>query len=192
ELPGGEELWLDTSVRFGPFGVLPEQAMGQRDAWLLPEPGRPLLHKQTPAAHPDAGKQVKLELRLSAQGDLAGTAEQGYHGFDGAHLGEALESLSSTQRNQALQAALSRNYPGAELTSLSIDIKRVVGAPVAIRYTFVASRYARTEGRKLILPTLTFPVHLGQRYVQVSSRQTPLFVDGTEKQHLSAILTVPD
>ena len=191
ELPGGEELWLDTSIRFAPFGQLPEQAMGQRDAWLMPEPGKLLLHKKTPAARPDASKQVKLELRLSPQGDLAGTAEEVYHGFDGAQLGEALEALSSTQRYQALQAALSRNYPGAELTSLSADIKRQVGAPVSIRYTFVASRYARTEGRRLILPTLTFPVRLGQRFVQVSSRQTPLFIDGTEKQNLSAILTVP-
>jgi len=191
ELPGGEELWLDTSIRFGPFGELPEQAMGQRDAWLMPEPGRALVHKKTPAARPGAGKQVKLELRLSAQGDLAGTAEEVYHGFDGAQLGEALEALSPAQRSQALQTALSRNYPGAELTSLSVDIKRQVGAPVGIRYTFVASRYARTEGRKLILPTLTFPVHLGQRFVQVSSRQTPLFIDATEKQNLRAILIAP-
>ena len=192
ELPGGEELWLDTSVRFGPFGLLPEQAMGQREAWLMPEPGRPLTRKKTPPAQADPGKQVKLALKLTAEGDLSGSAEEVYHGFDAAQLGEALESLSPTQRNQALQTALSRNYPGAELTSFTADIRRQVGAPVAIRYTFVASRYARVEGtRKLILPSLTFPVHLGQRFVQVSSRQTPLFIDGTERQHTVAALELP-
>jgi hypothetical protein len=43
----------------------------------------------------------------------------------------------------------------------------------------------------LILPSLTFPVHLGQRFVQVSSRQTPLFIDGTERQHTVAALELP-
>ena len=191
-LPGGEELWLDTSVRFGPYGALPEQAMGRREAWLLPEPGRPLARSKTPPARADPGKEVKLALKLTANGDLAGSAEEVYHGFDAAQLGEALESLSLTQRNQALQTALSRNYPGAELASFTAEIRRQVGAPVAIRYTFIASRYARAEGsQKLILPTLTFPVHLGQRFVQVSSRQTPLFIDGTERQHTVAVLELP-
>src|SRR5258708_20833558 len=131
-------------------------------------------------------------MKLNAEGDLSGSAEEVYHGFHAAQLGEALESLSPTQRNQALQTALSRNYPGAELTSFTADIRRQVGAPVAIRYAFVASRYARVEGtRKLILPSLTFPVHLGQRFVQVSSRQTPLFIDGTERQHTVAALELP-
>ena len=41
EVPGEEPVWVDTSVRFAPFGELPENAMGERDAYLLPEPGRP-------------------------------------------------------------------------------------------------------------------------------------------------------
>ena len=48
EVPGSEPVWVDTSVRFGPFGELPEPAMGGREAYLLPEPGKPLEKVETP------------------------------------------------------------------------------------------------------------------------------------------------
>ena len=31
--------WLDTVIRYGPFGLLPEQAANGLEAYLLPEPG---------------------------------------------------------------------------------------------------------------------------------------------------------
>ncbi|HEX4620358.1 MAG TPA: tetratricopeptide repeat protein, partial [Myxococcaceae bacterium] len=48
ELADGSVLWLDPLVRYAPFGELPEQALGEREAYLLPEPGRPLQKVKTP------------------------------------------------------------------------------------------------------------------------------------------------
>ena len=51
DLPGQAPVWVDTAVRFSPFGQLPEQASGMQ-AWILPEPGKPLESLTTPAPTP--------------------------------------------------------------------------------------------------------------------------------------------
>jgi len=42
-----------------------------------------------------------------------------------------------------------------------------------------------------MLPPLTFPVHLGRRFVQLGSRRTPLFVDDTELTRTHAEVQLP-
>ncbi|MHB8873938.1 MAG: tetratricopeptide repeat protein [Myxococcaceae bacterium] len=191
EVPGGE-VWLDPLVRFAPFGELPEQAMGGRDAYLLPEPGRALAKVKTPQRVDRPGKAVRLELALGADGKLTGEGEEIYSGFEAAQLAEALEALSADQRDQALQGALSRYFGGAELSNLKLDVKREVGAPLSVRYSFTAPRFARVEGEgKLVLGPLAFPAYLGRRFVQLGSRRTPLYVDGTEGSLFKATVTLP-
>ncbi|HVE83359.1 MAG TPA: tetratricopeptide repeat protein [Myxococcales bacterium] len=193
EPPGQPPLWLDTSLRFGPFGQLPEQAAGGRPAWLLPEPGRPGRALQTPLQPKEEGKRVELKLSLSADGVLSGSGDEIYSGREAAQLAEALEQLSPDQREQALQSALSRYFGGAELSSLRLDGKREVGAPITVHYEFRAPRFGRLEGeqKKMMLPPLTFPVHLGRRFVQLGSRRTPLFIDGTELTRTHAEVKLP-
>ncbi len=188
----GQTVWMDPLVRYAPFGELPEQAAGGRDAWLLPEPGRPMEKVQTPPRAQVGGKTVTLKLKLSADGKLAGSGEEVYAGLEAAQLIEALEALSPDQRSQALQSALSRYFGGADLSNLRLDFKREVGGSLAVRYDFTASRYARVEGDgKLVLGALTFPAYLGRRYVQVGSRRTPLFIDATEQSQTRVTLELP-
>lgn len=191
EVPGSTPVWLDAAVRFGPFGLLPEMALGERTAFLLPEPGRPLVRTVTPKAEPNPGRQTKLFLTLGEDGKLTGSAEESYVGYEAAQLGEGLESLPLTERNQALQSGISRYFPGAELTKLEVLIAHQVGAPMTLKYAFVAPRFGRVEGKQITLPTITFPAHLGRRYVQVSSRSTTLFVDSTEASTAHIQLTLP-
>ncbi|MBI3185448.1 MAG: hypothetical protein HYZ28_25185 [Myxococcales bacterium] len=192
ELPGGEVVWLDPAVRYGPFGELPEQASGERQAYLLPEPGRPLSKVKTPPKTERLGKLVSLSLRLEPDGTLAGEGEESYSGFEAAQLAEALEALSPDQRDQALQSALSRYFGGAELSSVKLDIHREVGAPLKVRYEFKAPRFARQESDgKLVLGSVTFPAYLGRRFVQVGSRRTPLYIDSTESSVTKATLELP-
>jgi len=190
ELPDGSEVWLDTLVRFGPFGELPEQATG-RDAWLLPEPGRPLRKLKTPPKSVSTGKEIQLKLKLEPDGKLSGWGRETYLGFEAAQLAEAFEALSPQQRDQALEGALSRYFGGAELSELKLDLKRDVGMPLVVQYSFAAPRFARVEGGQLVLGPLTFPAHLGRRFVQVGSRKTPLYVDSTERNHTVATLELP-
>lgn len=191
ELPDGQELWLDSLVRYAPFGELLEQAAG-RDAWLLPEAGKPTRQVKTPPKKASGGKEVKLKLKISSDGKLSGTGEETYLGFEAALLAEALEALSPQQRTQALQGALSRYFGGAELSDLHLDLKRGVGAPLVVRYAFTSPRFARAEADgKLVLDPLTFPAQLGRRFVQVGSRRTPLFIESTEQNHTLTTVELP-
>ncbi len=195
-LSDGQVLWLDPLVRYAPFNELPEFALGEREAWLLPEPGRPAQAVKTPPAGTTVAKTVTLTMSLSDDGVLRGSGLEVYSGFEAAQLGEALESVAPDQRDQALQAALSRYFGGADLSALKVDATRQVGGTVKVAYEFIARRFARSErleqgpGR-LIAGGLTFPHMLGRRYLAVPARKTPLFIEGTETSHLTATLSLP-
>ncbi|RKH32829.1 DUF3858 domain-containing protein [Corallococcus sicarius] len=192
EVPDEAPVWVDTSVRFGPFGELPEAAMGEREAYLLPEPGKPLEKVKTPALKPRAGKVVKLTLEIGADGKLSGQGEEAYSGFDAAQIAEAFEQLSAESRNQTLQGAVARYFGGAELSDVKLEHVEKVGAPFVLRYAFTVPRFGRMEGdNRMALGPLTFPALLGRRYVQVSSRSTPLYIDDTEASRTSVTLTLP-
>jgi cellulose synthase operon protein C len=191
QLEDGSVLWLDPLVRFAPFGELPEQATGGRETYLLPEPGRPLQKVKSPETPAAVGKDVRLDLTLSPDGQLSGTGVETYVGFDAAQLAEALDQLAPEAREQALQRALSRYFGGADLSSVKLDMKREAGAVLKVTYGFTAPRYARVEGDKLVLGPLTYPVQLGQRFNQVSSRRTPLFIEGTESVKSHVTLQLP-
>jgi len=193
EVPGQEPLWLDTALRFGPFGEIPEQAAGGRPAWLLPEPGRPGRELRTPVQPRKGGKWVELRLTLGADGALAGSGDERYSGREAARLAEALEQLSEDQRDQALQSALSRYFGGAEPSAFRVESRREVGAELVVHYEFRAPRFGRPEGegRRMVLPPLTFPVQLGRRFVQLGSRRTPLFIEGTELTRTHVELRLP-
>jgi hypothetical protein len=184
-------VWLDPVFRFGPFGELPDVA-SDREALLLPEPGRHLQKTRTPVTHAPTGKTIVLKMSLGADGALTGEGAETYLGFGAAQLAEALDSIPPDQREQALQSALSRYFGGAQLSKLELDMKREVGAPVVVRYAFTAPRFARAEGKSLVFSQATFPALLGRRYLQLGSRRTPLFLDSVEESQTQATLTLPD
>jgi cellulose synthase operon protein C len=195
-LSNGQGLWLDPLVRYAPFNELPEFALGEREAWLLPEPGRPAQAVKTPPAGTTVSKTVTLTMSLTEEGVLSGSGTEVYSGFEAAQLAEALESIAPDQRDQALQGALSRYFGGADLSALKVDATRQVGGTVKVAYEFIARRFARSDrleqgpGR-LIAGGLTFPHMLGRRFLAVPARKTPLFIEGTETSHLTATLTLP-
>jgi cellulose synthase operon protein C len=191
EAPGAEPVWLDTLVRYAPFGELPEQAAGGREAYLLPEPGQPLQALRTPKEASHRGKEVVLEMALDSDGTLTGKATDVYRGFDAAQLADALEALSNEEKQQALQSALSAYFGGAELSGIQVDAPRTVGASVTVRYNFRAAHFARLEGQRMVLGPLTYPTFLGRRYVQAGQRRLPLFIDATEAVHSRVTLTLP-
>jgi tetratricopeptide (TPR) repeat protein len=191
-LPDGRAVWLDPLVRYAPFGELPEFASGGREAYVFPEPGRPLEKVRTPASQARAPKEVRLTLTLSEDGVLSGDGEETYSGYDAAQMAEALESLPVDQRDQALQAALSRYFGGANLSNVKVATKREVGGKVKVTYHFVAPRFGRPEGDgRLVVNSLTYPHMLGRRFLATSSRVTPLFIEASEAVHTVATVTLP-
>ena len=191
-LGDGQVIWLDPLVRFAPFAELPEFALGGLEAYVLPEVGKPLQKVTTPERTTRPGKTVTLDLSLNEAGELSGTGVETYTGFEAAQLAEALEALSADQRDQALQSALSRYFGGADLSNLKVDLERDVGAPVTVRYEFIARRFGRAEGPgRLVASSLTYPLMVGRRYLAVPMRVTPLFIDGSEASATKATLTLP-
>jgi cellulose synthase operon protein C len=191
EPKGTEPVWLDTFVRYAPFGELPEQAANGREAYLLPEPGLPLEALRTPGGSPSKSKEVTLDMALDTDGTLTGKAVDVYRGFEAAQLAEALEALSTEERLQALQSALSAYFGGAELSDVRVEAPRAVGATVTVRYNFRAAHFARVEGHRMVLGPLTYPTYLGRRFVQAGERRLPLFIDSTEAVHSRVSLTLP-
>jgi len=202
---GNRTLWLDPLVRYAPFGELPETARG-REAYLLPEPAGPagsarpgnasqlartLERITTPVGSALPPKQIQLQLKLAENGTLSGSADETYSGFEAAQLGEALESISPEQRNQALQSALGQYFNGANLSGLEVSWERKNGAPLRVHYVFSVDRFARLDDGKWVIPPVTFPALLGRRYVQLSRRETPLVIDNTEITQTSTTLTLP-
>jgi cellulose synthase operon protein C len=189
-LPDGRFIWLDTSVRLSPFGVLPESAVG-REAWLFPEPGRPLEKTTTPAAASPRGKLVTLEMELSAEGALRGDAVERYVGYEAVTLAEGLEQLAPDQRKQALQGALARYFGGAEMERIDLELPKEPGGELVLRYRFGVPRFGRVEGKRLVLGALTYPVQLGRRFLQLGSRSTPLFIGESDRTNASVNVKVP-
>ncbi len=188
----GQVVWLDPVVRYAPFGELPEFAMGERDAYLFPEPGRAGEKVKTPAAINRAAKDVTLALTLTEDGVLKGSGVESYTGFEAAQLAEGLESLSLDQRDQALQQALSRYFGGADMSNIEVAAKREVGGTVTVKYDFTASRFGRPDGAKqMVLSPLTYPSQLGRRYLTMSQRRTPLVMSSTEATHMRTTVKLP-
>ncbi len=191
-LVGSEAVWLDPMVRFAPFGELPEFALGEREAYLLPMPGKPLEKLTTPKRSSRPNKLVTITATLDETGALEGSGSETYEGFEAAQLGEAFEQLSVDQRKQAIEQALSRMFGGADLKSVDVDIKREVGGSVSVKYAFSASRFGRKEGEQtMVLGPLTFPWNLGRRYLVTSQRVTPLLLEASESTKAVATITVP-
>jgi cellulose synthase operon protein C len=192
-LPDGQVVWLDSLVRFAPFGELPEFALGEREAFLLPMPGRPLEKVTTPKRNERPTKVVTLTASLDEDGVLTGKGDESYQGFEAAQLAEALEQLSPEQRKQAIEQALSRMFGGADLQSVDVNIRRDDGAEVKVSYQFTASRFGRRDGNStLVMGPLTFPWNLGRRYLVLGQRVTPLFIDSSESTKAVVTLTVPE
>jgi tetratricopeptide (TPR) repeat protein len=188
-----ETIWVDTTIRFGPFGQLPENALGEHSGYLLPEPGRPVEQLKTPPWVEPPPKKVELELELKEDGTLTGRGLETYSGFEGANLADAFEALSADTRQQSLQNAVARYFSGADLTMVKLEHEKEVGAPFILRYEFKVPRFARLEGdKRMVLGPLAFPAQLGRRYVQLSSRDSPMLLENSEVSDTVVHVTLPE
>ncbi len=191
-LPSGETLWLDTATRFAPFNQLPDHALGGRQAFLLPEAERGLVELKTPTSEASVSRALEFNLTLSQDGSLTGTGIERYTGFESAVLAESLEAVPQAQRDLALQTAFSRYFGGAELSKVEVKAPQTVGSTVEIRYAFKSPRFAKPEQNgQLVFSALTPPAMLGRRYVSLSERASPLFIEATESSKTTVTLSVP-
>ena len=134
---------------------------------------------------------MSLELSLDQEGQLSGKGVETYSGFEAAQLAEALEALSTDQRDQALQSALALLRRGGPFQIAGRFSARRGSEGDGLLYEFLARRFARADGPgRLIsgsLPTLSW-------WAVVSCRSQPsdsLFIESTEASSSRATLTLP-
>lgn len=172
-----EVLWLDPSVRNGPFGELPD-ALWNRDVAVLPvgseEASR--IERTPPPAGP-AARTTMLKLELSPQGDLRAEGEERFPSFDGARIRAAFERMDAAQQRQAIEGAMARTFRGVVLDGLEVLPKTEGNPETAFRYRFHAGRWARPVPNGLVVATPLFPAQLTGRFIQRTQRTTPMLID---------------
>jgi cellulose synthase operon protein C len=74
---------------------------------------------------------------------------------------------------------------------IDLELPQEPGAELALRYRFRVPRFARVEGKQLVLGPLTYPALLGRRFLQLGSRKLPLFIDEADRSRARVNLKLP-
>ncbi|WP_248341748.1 DUF3857 domain-containing protein [Anaeromyxobacter paludicola] len=187
---GGRELWLDPTVRYTPFGELPDALRGA-EVVVLPEPGAPLVRARIPEGPRAPARSVSLDVTVDAKGDAEVAGEEVYEGFEGAAVKASFERLDAPQRRQALEQALSRSFRGLALTSFEVSGEGRLDQPFTIRYRLRAPGWARREDGRLVAESSIFPARLATRYLSRAEREAPLLVGSSERATLRVTVHAP-
>jgi tetratricopeptide (TPR) repeat protein len=204
DLPGHPRLYLATSLRFAPFGRAPPQ-LCDRAALELPngdEPGRVVTLPPCPAPAAGPGQdlhKLTFVLRLGPDGEAEGEAEERFEGFTASGFRSSLEQLDDEQRRQGVESALASVFRGVELVKLSFVAEPRPGAPLVVTYRFKAPNFATPDlGEPLSagamlwsVPLRAFPAKLGERFVQLASRQAPLLIAQDDRSELDLRVFLP-
>jgi tetratricopeptide (TPR) repeat protein len=193
DTPGAPAVWIDTTWRLGPVGLLPMFARGQ-PAWLLPEPGEEPALVETPRLDmkdgSTDGRKLTLDLALDDRGMASGTGRDEQRGFEAAALREALERLDGEQRRQGVEGMLGRGLRSITLDKLSVEGEAQQGGAAALLYTLKA-RVGRREGEALRIPASLLPSRLARRWVQKAERTRPLLLDAAERSAAKVTFALP-
>ena len=187
---GDRVFWLDPSVRYAPFGVIPSSGRGA-EALVLPRPGEALEEVQTP---PDAGEdryEVELRISVSPSGDAELEGMERFTGFDAAGAKSALEQVDARGRRQVVEHGLGRSFRGLTLEKVEVEGERHTGAPLVIRYRARVPGLARAVGGRRVIDAVPFPARLSVRFAQLGARETPLLLGSSERASVRVVITPP-
>jgi hypothetical protein len=187
----GKVLWMDPSVRWAPFAVLPPGAR-DADAIVLPRPGEALRRVRTPPIDDEERTDVILRIQVDADGDAVIEGVETYAGFEGATAKVALEQVDAAGRRKAVEGALSRSFRSLQVEDVRIEGERRVGEPLVIRYRARVTGLARALSGRLLVEAIPYPARLGARFAQLASRESPLLLGVDEGARLRIEITPPE
>lgn len=188
---GPSPVWLDTTLRQDPFGVLGSSLL-DCEALLLPEPGEPLRVVRTPArtAVPGA-RDATVRIVLAKDGSAEVQGEDRYLGASAAAAKAAIEPLDGSRRRQAVEGLLARSFRGLALEDAAFEGEDDPEAPLVIRWKAKVPALARSSGDGLVLDAPVLASRLGARYVQRGSRTFPLQLATEERTRVRVELVPP-
>lgn len=190
-LPEGE-LLLDPATRWAPFGRLPPPLSGARAA-KLPIPGEQIAFFDLPQDLPPQPHRLSLALALDDAGTLRGQGEEVFEGYQAAALRPALEKMGPERIRQMVeQSMVAANFDGARLVRFDLQLDEAGEGPVVFRYALEAPHFAQRDGEALVLPNGLFTQKLARAWLDLFSRETPLFLATPSASAISATLTLPE
>lgn len=195
---GGLPRVLDPRFRHSPTGSVAPPLRGMSALPIDPVEGeqpasdaKTLLATVPDVSVPPDGRDIHLEATLAADGSAEVTVRERLSGWPALSWREGLDRLDESHvRSQFEQQTLGYYFPGATLTDLRYAPRDDDDQPLTIEYRFHAPRFAAASGKQLVL-SAPFPQLLGQRYVGVAERKTPLELDYAAPITVDEIVHLP-
>lgn len=142
--------FFNPGVPFLSAGLLDADEEGQ-PALLATAEGPVFLTLPRSAPH-QSRTDRQARLALSADGSVSGRVEITYHGLTAAARKRRAEGQSAAER----LADIRNEYPGAQLTNISLRNIALPAVPVQIEFDIYVPHYAERSARRLFLPTHFF------------------------------------
>ncbi len=203
---GGPVSFLAPAVRYAPIGQVPPDLCG-RPALAIPDAAderAPIRSFSFPPCEVDAAgagaHRFDFVLDLRPDGSLVGEGRERLAGFEGAAAKAMLEDLDAVQRRQAVETALAAAFPGASLAGMKIAVSDGPGdegPTIDLHYRFITSDFTRAEeegpsgARRFSVPLRSFPVHIGDRFLQLAARNLPLAITSWQRSSFGLTLNLP-
>jgi hypothetical protein len=123
---------------------------------LLSDPKKPVFI-QTPASPPGASVESRIaHLTLSRDGTLEGDVQESYTGHRALDRRLELQDESPERRQQWLTDRVTRLFPDAEVTDISVENTNDAAKPLTFRYHLSAPQYAQITGKRMFFHLLPF------------------------------------
>jgi tetratricopeptide (TPR) repeat protein len=182
-----EKLVVSPRNRHSPAGFIAPDLRGQPALPLVSGPWKPA---RIPAPATD-DRKMELDAVLALDGSAEVTVRERLYGWPALQWRDALDKLTADRvRPEFEQRTLGFYFPGSTLIDLKWSGADDDDQTFTVEYKFHAAQLARRIGRTLVLPA-PYPATLGQRYIGVAARRTPLYLDYASPTIVEARVHVP-
>jgi hypothetical protein len=145
---------FDVGHRYLKPGMMPSNSEG---VFALITDGKEPAFVRTSVTPPEGSAENRdATLRLAADGALEGDVKETYTGHRAAWLREEMDSESDEERDQSLKDRITRMFPGAKITALTVENQHNPAVPLEVKYHFTASQFAQATGRRLLFQPNAF------------------------------------
>jgi len=182
-----EKLIVSPRNRHSPAGFVAPDLRGQP---ALPLVGGSWGLRTIEAENTD-DRKMDLDAVLALDGSAEVTVRERLFGWPALQWRDALDRLNADRvRPEFEQRTLGFYFPGSTLIDLKWSGADDDDRTFTVEYKFHSPQFARRVGRGLVL-VAPYPATLGQRYVGVAVRRTPLYLDYASPTRLEARIHVP-
>lgn len=179
-----QEIWLDPSDPFVPFGYIPPLVQGV-EAMVLTAAASELV--RTPTLVAEGGQhRIDVTLELAADGDFTIRGDERLTGLYAMGWRHVLADMLPEARERGLAGVVRQSFPGVNVEGVDTRELRTRGVPLGITWT---ARGALSERHSLTMGLS--PEGLAAATVKLPERKTPLFIPRASNLQVSVSVVMP-